>query len=137
MASKPFSTALRRTLRSTNTIRKPTLARAKSTPNPYSIRSQIRTPALLFTVLPAPRTFSSSAIYAGLLPDTSDPAPREAEEHEPTPQQKTEITNDEYHTLSDAYLDILIGKLEARQEEKGDIDVEYSVRHSHYNHTKQ
>lgn len=70
-----------------------------------------------------------------MLPDTSNPAPREAEEHEAVPDQKTEITIDEYHALADAYFDTLIGKLEARQEEKGDIDVEYSVRHLRCNST--
>ncbi|KAF2432106.1 Frataxin [Tothia fuscella] len=127
MASKPLSTALRRTIRSNVARPNSIFTRAYRSPNTYSIRTQLQTPTLLFTILPAPRTFTSSAIYAGLLPDTSDPEPREAEEHEPAPEHKTEITIEEYHTLADEYLEKLISKLEARQEEKGDIDVEYSA----------
>jgi frataxin len=117
---------MRRTFRTT-TLRRPLLTRSYRTAKPYSIAQQIKTPALLFTVLPAPRTFSNSAIYAAILPDSSDPPPREAEEHDAAPSQKTEITIDEYHILADGFFETLIAKLEARQEAKGDLDVEYAV----------
>ena len=39
------------------------------------------------------------------------------------------ITIDEYHKLSDAYIDGLVARLEELQEEREDVDVEYSVRY--------
>jgi frataxin len=51
----------------------------------------------------------------------------EPEAHEETPSQKTEITIEEYHEKADAFLDVLVTKLEQRQETKGDLDAEYSV----------
>lgn len=48
---------------------------------------------------------------------TTAPAPS------PTP-----LSTDEYHTRSDAYIDALLAQLEAMQEEREDVDVEYSVR---------
>ncbi len=85
----------------------------------------VRTPALLFT-LPGPRPFQTSSRYAGIMPDTSDPEPREVEPEE-TPSQRTEISADEYHMLADRFLEELQSRLEQRQEEKGDVDVDYSV----------
>ena len=37
------------------------------------------------------------------------------------------ITVDVYHKLSDAYIDALLAQLEELQEEREDVDVEYSV----------
>ena len=39
----------------------------------------------------------------------------------------TPISPDEYHKRSDAYIDTLVAQLEEMQEEREDIDVEYSV----------
>jgi frataxin len=64
------------------------------------------------------------------MPHAEDPPPREAESQEEIPSQKTEITSEEYHLRSDHFLESLLSKLEARQEEKGDIDVEYSVSYA-------
>jgi frataxin len=61
------------------------------------------------------------------MPHSEDPPAREAESQEEIPSQKTEITNEEYHVRADQFLESLLSKLEARQEDKGDIDVEYSV----------
>lgn len=35
---------------------------------------------------------------------------------------------DEYHALSDAYIDALVAQLEEIQEDREEVDVEYSVR---------
>jgi len=43
------------------------------------------------------------------------------------------MTIDEYHLRADQFLESLLSKLEAKQEEKGDIDVEYSVRSASIN----
>jgi frataxin len=66
------------------------------------------------------------------MPHAEDPPVREAESQEETPSQKTQITNEEYHFRSDQFLESLLSKLEARQEEKGDIDVEYSVSFTYF-----
>jgi frataxin len=60
------------------------------------------------------------------MPDTSDPPPRQAEEHD-TPTAAAELGFEEYHHLADQYLERLLGRLEAKQEERPDIDAEYSV----------
>jgi len=105
----------------------PLLTRSYRTFRPYNIRDQLRVPILLFT-FPAPRTFTVSASQSGILPDSSDPPLREAEDHDDAaPTQRTQIKIEEYHQRADQFLESLLGKLEARQEEKGDIDVEYSA----------
>lgn len=40
-----------------------------------------------------------------------------------------ELTTEHYHELSDEYLDNLLNKFEAAQDERDDLDVEYSVSH--------
>ena len=50
------------------------------------------------------------------------------EANEEPPSAKTEISIEEYHERADEFMDALVSKLEARQEKKGDLDVEYSVR---------
>ena len=64
------------------------------------------------------------------MPDTSDPKPREAEEHD-QPRTATELEIEEYHNLADQYFERLMVKLEQKQEEKAEIDPEYSVRFRH------
>jgi len=77
------------------------------------------------------RTFSaSSQQYKGLMPDSSDPPPRQAEEHD-APSTATELEFEEFHQIADQYLEGLVSQLEAKQEEKGDIEVEYAVRPDH------
>ncbi|TID24352.1 iron donor protein CyaY [Venturia nashicola] len=120
MASNSMSRLARAALRKPSS---PLLTRASRS---NSIRNQIRTPRLLFTSS-APRTFAVSARCAGMMPHAEDPPVREAESPEENPSQKTQITNDEYHVRADQFLESLTSKLEARQEEKGDIDVEYSA----------
>ena len=60
------------------------------------------------------------------MPGSSDPPPREAEAHD-EPDSKAEITIEEYHLHSDAFLETLLARLELRSEEKGDIENDYSV----------
>jgi frataxin len=103
-----------------------TQSRTYSRLRPSIARDHLRTPSLYFT-LPAPRLFQSSAQNAAVkLPD-SGKSP-EPEAHEEPPTQKTEIAIEEYHLRADEFLEKLVSKLEQRQEAKGDIDVEYSVR---------
>lgn len=64
-------------------------------------------------VQPSPRTLSIRQFSTTSL-QKSDTSP-------------TLLSTDEYHKLSDTYIDSLVSKLEAMQEEREDIDVEYSV----------
>jgi hypothetical protein len=69
---------------------------------------------------------TSSRRYAGLMPDTSNPAPRKAEEHDQT-LAPAELTEEEFHHLADQYLEKLITKLQEKQDAEGLIDAELSV----------
>jgi frataxin len=60
------------------------------------------------------------------MPDTSEPKPREAEEHDAA-AAPAELDIEEYHQVADHYLEKLVSLLEAKQETDGKIDVEYSV----------
>jgi frataxin len=43
--------------------------------------------------------------------------------------QPAELTVAEYNELADAYMDAVVEKMEQLQEERDDVDVEYSVRY--------
>lgn len=61
-------------------------------------------------------------------PDTSDPKPKERESNETASStSKVEVTEERYHQLSESYLNTLVEKLEGLQEDREDVDVEYSV----------
>ena len=60
------------------------------------------------------------------MPDTSDPPERDAEEHA-TPDARSEISLEDYHHHADQFFEKLVAILEAKQEEKADLDSEYSV----------
>jgi hypothetical protein len=127
MAHQPISRIATRILSSS--FRRPSCitSRARSfrtTWRPPTFWQHIRTPLLLFT-LPAPRSFQSSSRQHGILPDRISPTAEAEEGHKVT--QRTEISIEEYHKLSDYFLEGLLRELEQRQEEKGDLDAEYSV----------
>jgi len=92
-------------------------------------RRHLRTPILQY-ILPAPRNFQTSSRYNGILGEDSEPTKTEESEVQ-KPTQRTEIELADFHRLSDYFMEDLQRKLEQRQEEKGDLDVEYSVRCSH------
>jgi hypothetical protein len=80
------------------------------------------------TFLPTARFLSTTRpLFKGLSPESENPQPKEAE-----PQNlvsaPADLTMDEYHKLSDQYLERLVDKFEALQEQKEEIDCEYSVR---------
>ncbi|KAG0646320.1 Frataxin [Hyphodiscus hymeniophilus] len=73
------------------------------------------------------RPFSSSPVISkGLSPDSEDPRPKEAESNVKA-AQPAELTNEEYHELADAYMDDMVERMEQLQEEKDEVDVEYSA----------
>jgi frataxin len=67
------------------------------------------------------------------MPDTEHPAKplNETEEVQPTPAV-AEITEQEYHELADEYLENVVNRFEELQDQREDIDVEYSVRTALY-----
>ncbi|KAF2005079.1 Frataxin [Amniculicola lignicola CBS 123094] len=69
---------------------------------------------------------SSTSFQAGIMPDTENPAPKESEASE-TPTQPTDITTKEFHQRADEFIDKLVAKLEAQQEGRPDLEVEYSA----------
>ena len=79
----------------------------------------------------ASRSFSSSIINSkGITPESSDPRPKIPESHGPTATAPTEISIEEYHQVSDDYMDTIVHKLEQLQEAREDVDVEFSVSFS-------
>ncbi|KAF5021433.1 hypothetical protein F66182_6527 [Fusarium sp. NRRL 66182] len=73
--------------------------------------------------------FSTTASRTrGIMPDTEHPAKplNEAEEVQPA-AAVAEITEGEYHELADEYLDNVVGRFEELQDQRDDIDVEFSA----------
>lgn len=73
------------------------------------------------------RLFSvTPAASKGLSPESEDPHPKQAESNT-TGAQPAALTSEQYHELADAYMDSMVEKMEQLQEERDDVDVEYSV----------
>ena len=78
------------------------------------------------------RTFCSSQVFRkGLSPHSAEPPPPNPEPHvvSRTGQvlEATNLTDGEYHNVSEHYLNILMAELERVQEEGSEIEAEYSV----------
>jgi len=69
----------------------------------------------------------SNKVGKGLSPESENPKPKTLESN-PEPKQAAELTQEQYNELSDEYMDMMVEKLEELQEEREDVDVEYSVR---------
>ncbi len=83
--------------------------------------------ALPLRLFQSSRSISTSSLsLKGLSPESEDPKPPGLEE-EAKITEPTEITIEEYHELSDSYLDNIVAKLEQLQEARDDVDVEFSV----------
>lgn len=72
------------------------------------------------------QNFHSSSALAGLMPESSDPPPKESEPSE-NPTAPTYVSTSEYNKLADACIEELRDRLEQEQEKREDIDVEFSV----------
>ncbi|KAI9723234.1 MAG: hypothetical protein M1812_001116 [Candelaria pacifica] len=69
----------------------------------------------------------SPAWNSGIMPKTqTEPEPK-AEVDNGLANEATELSNDDYHRVSDNFMDELVRKLEALQEEREDVDVEFSA----------
>ncbi|KAL2024349.1 hypothetical protein VTK56DRAFT_8831 [Thermocarpiscus australiensis] len=79
----------------------------------------------LRTLLVTRRFISGSSERKGITPDDK---PRESKDVETPEVIKTpaNITDAEYHTLADEYMDKLLTHLEELQDQREDVDVEYS-----------
>ncbi len=69
----------------------------------------------------------SATFRKGISPESAEPEPKSRLESghaaDPAP-----ISTEDYHKVADGYIEKLVHKLEQMQEEKGDMDCEYSVR---------
>jgi frataxin len=68
----------------------------------------------------------TNKVRKGISPESEDPHPLEPESNTPH-KQAAELTAAEYQELSDEYMNTVVEKLEELQEEREDVDVEYSV----------
>ncbi|RDW82438.1 hypothetical protein BP6252_03550 [Coleophoma cylindrospora] len=74
------------------------------------------------------RAFSAQpSIRKGLSPESAEPAPPSVTSDAATNLSPTELTQSEYNEISDQYMDDLVAKLEELQEQREDVDVEYSA----------
>ncbi|KAI8676691.1 Ferroxidase [Fusarium sp. Ph1] len=108
-------------------------SRAVRTSTPLCRSSFRLTPVASRICLPARagvlRSYFSTAPARtrGIMPDTENPAKplNESEDVQPS-VAVAELTDGEYHELADEYLDNVVGKFEELQDEREDIDVEFS-----------
>lgn len=61
------------------------------------------------------------------MPHTDVPTPPSGAEEERNVSSPTELDTEEYHARADEYMNEIHEKAEAMQEERNDVDVEYSV----------
>nr|POE90684.1 frataxin like, mitochondrial [Quercus suber] len=74
------------------------------------------------------RCFSLTARHtAGIMPDTHDPSPPSNETSVHHAQQPTSITDAEYHQHADYFMDAIHEEAEKIQENREDVEVEYSA----------
>ncbi|KAL3426615.1 mitochondrial iron uptake protein [Phlyctema vagabunda] len=75
------------------------------------------------------RSFSGGhANPKGLSPESEEPAPSQPEEHyDATARSPAELSQSEYNELADTHMDVIVAKLEDLQEDREDVDVEYSA----------
>lgn len=87
-----------------------------------ALQFSIRTPQSV----PTPRFISTSADRKGITPDNEPPKPKDVDTPEPV-RTPAEITEAEYHTVADAFMERLLNHLEELEESNEEIEVEYSV----------
>ncbi|GKT44683.1 frataxin, mitochondrial [Colletotrichum spaethianum] len=93
-----------------------------------------RRSALLFAaskpfipVVPVRKSFTTSCIATrGIMPDTDDPKVKETPKDD-VKMNVVELTDAEYHELSDAHLETIVTQLEELADAREGIDVEYAA----------
>ncbi|PQE17149.1 mitochondrial iron uptake protein [Rutstroemia sp. NJR-2017a WRK4] len=68
----------------------------------------------------------TNRVRKGITPESEDPQPHEPESNTPH-KQAAELTAAQYQELSEEYMNMVVEKLEQLQEEREDVDVEYSI----------
>lgn len=91
------------------------------------LRHEFRPTARLVTR----RFISSSSGRQGITPDDKAPNPVETP---PVTKTPADISDSEYHAVADEYLEKLLTQLEVMQDQREDVDVEFSVSHPHLQH---
>jgi frataxin len=99
----------------------------KMAPSSFRILPRISR-ATIPSVASQRRQFSAQiALRKGIMPDTSNP------DKAPTGTEITfvvaDLSDEEYHDLSNEYLNDLLEKFETHQDNGAPVDVEYSVSH--------
>ncbi|KAF2263150.1 arabinogalactan endo-1,4-beta-galactosidase [Lojkania enalia] len=89
-----------------------------------SLQASTRRPNLAITA--AVRAFHVSPRCQGIMPESENPPIRESEASE-RPTVPTDVPTSEYNKLADGYLEELVSRLEAEQEKRQDLEVEYSA----------
>ncbi|KAM0249129.1 hypothetical protein ACHAP5_003069 [Fusarium lateritium] len=95
----------------------------------FRVASTARASCLVTSPTFPQRYFSTTVSNKrGIMPDTEHPAKplNETEEVQPTPAV-AEITEQEYHEVADEYLENVVNRFEELQDQREDIDVEYSA----------
>lgn len=83
-------------------------------------------PVSAYSAPAEPRRFiSTTADRRGITPD--DKARSTVPESTYVPKTPADISEGAYHTVADEYLDKLLSRLEELQDQREDVDVEYSV----------
>ncbi|QSZ31802.1 hypothetical protein DSL72_001371 [Monilinia vaccinii-corymbosi] len=69
---------------------------------------------------------TSNKLSKGLSPESENPQPKTLESNA-EPKQAAALTQKQYNELSEEYMNTIVEKLEELQEERHDVDVEYSA----------
>lgn len=70
---------------------------------------------------------TTASLPKGILPDSDDPSPPNVQTSA-VKAVPAELSDEEYHALSDEYMDTICSRLEDIAEKNAEVDVEYSVR---------
>ena len=130
MLSKSMSrlngAALRSTVRANAHPRIPVFSFTVRNPISTSLERQGTAASLSKSNTYAVRSFHTSPLRNGIMPDSADPAPKESEanEHVTSP---TNLSYEEYNQRADEYLSLLMNRLEQQQEGRQDLEVDYAV----------
>jgi hypothetical protein len=127
MSYRPAARICHGALRSSNRSSLSSIARINRSRRLY-VPTSLETSSRVSITLQSRQFHASTPALKGILPETDNPPKRKPEEHEP-PASKAEISIEDYHKVADHYLEGVIAKFEQRQEEKADLEIEYSVCH--------
>ena len=97
-----------------------------TTPNAGVLSLGARPSSSIRNVGAVPKFISTTPDRQGITPDNKAPEPKD----DVTPEvikTPADLTDTGYHLVADEYLDRLVTHLEELQDEREDIDVEYSV----------